>query len=97
MSDKFKEYVRSSAFNLSLSKAMIETLLYLDGTSCSFPGVNIITIRALRDRGLTYGKEENDQGKEYLTEAGKAVVNLLIIAGYGPEGAPTEEKKCANS
>lgn len=96
----FKDYVTSTAFNLSLSKSMIDALSMLDqygNTWC-----NLMTFRALENRGLVErdltanADLPNDLRREIspvvqLTEAGRAVVPLLKLSGLYVQYAQREE------
>ena len=79
----FKDYVTSAAFALTISKRQIECLCQLDqlGDSWMF----LTTFRALEGKGLAERvKQDLDQHQGTyvrLTEAGRAVVPLLKLAG----------------
>lgn len=86
MSEQFKEYVTSTSFALTLSRRMIDMLCQMDhyGSTWGLPG----TARGLADRGLcewmdaaAHVGEEPYIRRYRLTEAGKAVLPLLKLAG----------------
>ncbi len=80
MSDEvFREYVRGSAFSLTLSKRMIGVLLYLCDKGPEDERLNLAPYQALHRRGLVDFKE----GQGYSpTIAGMKVADLLKIAGF---------------
>jgi len=90
MENKFKDYVTSTAFSLTLSRPMIECLCQLDQLGSTW--LNIMTYNALENRGLVMRniKAMTDIPPEMkaqlspvamLTDAGKALMPLLKIAG----------------
>jgi len=75
---KFSNYVTSSAFHLSLSKNMINMLLWLNEQSNGQWYIWLVdghTGRALKARGLV---NENS----FITDEGRLVAHLLTLAGY---------------
>lgn len=96
MSEQFKDYVTGGAFHLSLSKRQVEMLghLYQFGSSWGY----LSSCNALIAKGLAERVEEEapaegasvvGSGKVILSEAGKAVMPLLILAGlYQPWEMP---------
>lgn len=92
---QFKEYATATAFQISLSKRMIEMLLYMerDGNIhglLPLCGHWFTTAGSLVRRGLAYHQE----GKGYqATEAGLAIVPLLKLAGFSIQQT---EEKCQN-
>src|SRR5262245_28689630 len=99
MSEQFRDYVTGTSFSLSLSRRMIETLCYMDRYGWALSSIS--TARSLHERGLVEWahRERADAGEsinysthEYmkfrLTDAGKAVIPLLKLAGLYPEFAP---------
>lgn len=76
MSSKiFSEYVQSTAFSLTLSRRMIDSLFF-----CKRFGIIMTrsTAHSLQSRGLV----ETVAGDRWkLTEAGEAVIPLLKLAG----------------
>lgn len=90
MSNKFKNYVTSTAFSLSLSRNMIDNLCLLDQQDFGY--VSSATYNSLYNRGLieqcqnahsdlpeTLVNTLSPLAK--LTEAGKALIPLLKLAG----------------
>lgn len=88
--NNFKNYVTSTAFSLSLSRSMIESLCLLDTYGTYF--VQRQTFGSLLNRGLI--ELDADAGSDLpetmraqispcvrLTEAGKAVIPLLKLSG----------------
>lgn len=101
--EAFKNHVTSAAFNLTLSKAMIETLSYLDQSE-NQQGIGLckfMTYWSLKDRGLVEPVGDIDRAQHYcmvrLTEVGKLVIPLLKVAGLyrakftGPPPEPMPE------
>jgi hypothetical protein len=77
--ETFKEYVRSGAFNSSLSERQIKVLLSMRGYGPKDERLNMAPYQALARRGLIFW---DDSGVKE-TEAGIVVSNLLVLAGYG--------------
>lgn len=90
MENKFKDYVTSTAFSLTLSKQMIECLSQLDAQGSTW--TKWTTFAALQNRGLV--KRDRDANQDLpesirnelspvcmLTDAGRAVIPLLKLAG----------------
>ncbi|SFE88164.1 hypothetical protein [Paracidovorax wautersii] len=84
----FREYVTSTAFALTISHRQIECLCQLDQYGDSY--MLLTTFRALENKGLAErvatppsdNPNHDRWGKTVrLTEAGKAVVPLLKLAG----------------
>lgn len=79
---KFKEYVTSTAFNLSLSSNQVDTLLAFDGVTdyeylCCYAWA-MKSLEVLKRKGLVI-----HVGKKWLlTDEGKLVVKLLKKAGF---------------
>lgn len=95
--DAFKNHVTATSFNLTLSKAMVETLCYLDQSKtgiCKF-----MTYWSLKDRGLIEPAGEIIDGSSgyaivRLTDTGRLVIPLLKAAGLYRElfsGPPPED------
>ncbi|MFY3300221.1 hypothetical protein ACOTEY_00550 [Achromobacter xylosoxidans] len=97
MSEQFKDYVTGGAFHLSLSKRQVEMLghLYQFGSTWGY----LSSCNALIAKGLAERIDEEDpggegtclvgSGKVVLSEAGKALMPLLILAGlYQPWEMP---------
>ena len=76
--NQFEEHVKSGAFQLSLSKRMIKVLLSMTGNGKEDDRLNLAPYQALQRRGLI---EWNEEGP-FVTQAGKLVSELLIIAKY---------------
>lgn len=83
---RFAEYVTSTAFHLTLSRRQIEMLSQLDQISGTWGYIS--TSSALIDKGLCERVEVESQvpgNPPYttlrLTEAGRAVIPLLKLAG----------------
>ena len=81
----FREYVTSTAFKLSLSKVQIECLCQIDQLGHSW--MLITTFNALAGKGLVE-RRPAPRGDDHpagvtvgLTEAGRAVLPLLKLAG----------------
>lgn len=83
MSNQFAEYVRSGAFRLELSERMIHVLLAMTGKGCEDDRLNLHPYQALERRGLV----SRESGKMEVTEAGRHVAEILILAGYGDKEA----------
>lgn len=99
---QFAEYVTSTAFNLSLSKRMIEALCWMNhyGNICA----STATVRSLEARGLIERKVPNPRRPDgpnddpdapwifsgyAMSEAGKAVIPLLKLCGLFTSYPPT--------
>lgn len=89
--EAFKNHVTSASFSLTLSKAMVETLSYLDQTA-EKQGVGLckfMTYWGLKDRGLVEPVGEINTAQHYalvrLTETGKLVIPLLKASGLYKE------------
>jgi hypothetical protein len=99
MSSKFKDYVTSTAFNLTLSKPMIECLSQMHQWGSSW--ANLSTCHALENRGLVERVSEFSDLPEHLqhqlaprvklSDAGEALVPLLKIAGLYVYFEPRED------
>lgn len=87
----FKEYVTSTAFNLTLSRAMCEAMEYMIANSIPTKGLRIVgnipqlmTMHSLMRRGLII---HNGRSEKFLcmgwemTEAGEALYPLLVLSG----------------
>lgn len=79
MSEQFKDYVTGGAFHLSLSRRQTEMLCHMDQFGYSWGYLN--TGGALIAKGLCERTTEGDFPRFGLTEAGKAVIPLLKLAG----------------
>lgn len=90
MSEQFKDYVTGGAFHLSLSKRQVEMLCHIDQMESSFGYIS--TFGALEAKGLTEridvpAPDESPDGVHFacrrvrLTEAGKALIPLIRLAG----------------
>lgn len=90
MTSKFQNYVTSTAFSLSLSRAMINNLCLLDQQDFGY--VSSGTYNSLYNRGLIERCENahSDLPENLvntlsplakLTEAGKALIPLLKLSG----------------
>jgi hypothetical protein len=82
----FREYVTSTAFKLSLSKVQIECICQIDQLGHSW--MMLTTFNALAGKGLVERRAAGDGESEHpagvhvrLTEAGRAVIPLLKLAG----------------
>ena len=94
----FREYVTSTAFNLSLSANMIMWLVHVKMAQQYWLGPNrkfIVGLVGLKDRGLvTHNPDaKHNEPAWAITEAGEKVLELLIMAGLVPED--NEEKSAA--
>jgi len=101
----FGSWVRATAFNLTLTGRMIDNLLLMDfyerqhiqkGLGYEYSGYCHHQNEAmrLRDRGLVEKcKKEGYTGCWVLTEAGKHVCQLLLIAGFKTELHDLLDKK----
>ncbi len=85
---QFRDYVTGTSFALTLSRRMIDLLCQMDHYGYAFG--TPATARSLHDRGLDewMDREKVEAGHPYpqllkfrLTEAGKAVIPLLRLAG----------------
>jgi hypothetical protein len=79
MSEQFKDYVTGGAFHLSLSRRQTEMLSQMDQYGCSWGYVG--TGGALIAKGLCERTDDNGFPKFQLTDAGRAVIPLLKLAG----------------
>ncbi|MBK5571775.1 hypothetical protein [Ensifer sp. SSB1] len=91
----FSEYVTGTAFNLSLSRRQIECLCQIDQYGGAWVSLN--TFGALVSKGLCErvpGEELAQYPRVQMTEAGRAVIPLLKLAGvyikYPEMPAPAE-------
>lgn len=84
----FKDYVTGTSFALTLSRRQIEMICQLDqfGSSYGF----ISTFGALVGKGLAERRTDTPE-KVHLTEAGKAVIPLIRLAGLYVEYPPIPE------
>lgn len=86
--NKFREYVTSSAFRIDLSHRQIQAMLALDisPTTMYQSEAHISTYRALERRGIFYHqmgvKEDRSDRGYFFTGEGRALVDLLKIAGF---------------
>jgi DNA-binding HxlR family transcriptional regulator len=80
--NRFKDYVTSSAFNLNLSRLQIQALSDLyEGDKGQ---IRSATIVALEQKGLVAFRNVGnvfDMTQYQLTEAGEKLVELLVVAG----------------
>lgn len=78
---RFQNYVTETAFNLSLTKAMVAEIGLIGNEGVRVNGGNTVT--ALHRRGLivTDRQEWSVVADWKLSSAGKAVFELLIVAG----------------
>lgn len=94
--DLFREYVTSGAFKLSLSKVQIDCLCQVEQTGGSW--MLVTTFNALAAKGLVERtKVEGADGGHLvsgvrITEAGRAVIPLLKLAGLYREAYRLEWK-----
>lgn len=79
MNEEFKNYVRESAFNLTLSTLQIKVLLSMADIGVSEPCFKLSPYQALMRRGLIV--HIKDKGFK-LTKEGEIVCDLLVCAGY---------------
>ena len=82
MNEQFKEHATSSAFSLNLSKRMAQVLLHLNGSGPEDERLNLNPYLALQRRGLAY--HVMNEGF-FLTEEGKLVAQLVLMAGFSKE------------
>lgn len=75
----FSEYVTGTSFAISLSRRQIDMLCQLDQYSFSYGFLS--TCGALVAKGLVERRFTEKEGQVVLTEAGKAVIPLLRMAG----------------
>jgi len=85
MNKEFEEYAKSASFRLDLSKRMIIVLLNRTGNGPEDRSLNMGVYLALQRRGLIdWHKDETGKSNGlYVTEAGKLVSKLLLMANYG--------------
>ena len=97
MSEQFKDYVTGGAFHLSLSKRQVEMMGHLHqfGSTWGYlSSCNALVAKGLAERidgedRLVDGVVVPNPGTVVLSEAGKAVMPLLILAGlYQPWEVP---------
>jgi hypothetical protein len=87
MSEQFKDYVTGGAFHLSLSRRQTEMLSNMDEFGCTWGSLN--TGGALIAKGLCERVTEGEFPRFQLTDAGRAVIPLLKLAGlYTRIGTP---------
>lgn len=79
MSEQFKDYVTGGAFHLSLSRRQTEMLCHMDEFGWTWGYLS--TASALAAKGLCERVTEGEFPKFQLTEAGRAVIPLLKLAG----------------
>lgn len=101
--EAFAEYVTSTAFSLNLSKVQVEIIgfLHVYGVEVSPHAIShrmhhFTTLQALKRKGLVYWKYDAEGracGFQGLTDAGKKVAELLVLAGLVT--ARAEERKVA--
>lgn len=86
----FANHVTSIAFSLSLSKNMVVVLTDIAAKQelhrdtfrlLGMPSNYVGGLRGLLERGLVYAPDPQWPGKCEMTEAGKAVFDLLQMAG----------------
>lgn len=82
MNERFKEYVTSGAFTLSLSKRMIEVLVHIGQKTELTGGLNLAPYFALERRGLITNPHQKGWD---VTEEGKIVIDLLMLSGFCQE------------
>lgn len=90
----FKDYATGTAFSISLSKPQIDCLCQIEQRGGSWQ--LLTTSYALQRKGLIERKFDSDaphrrQWSMRLTEAGKAVVPLIKLAGLWVEYEPLPE------
>lgn len=78
MNNEFKNYVRESAFNLSLSKRQVNVILSLAGFGVEDERLNLHPYFALQRKGLIH----HENRSWHLTKEGEIVCDLLVCAGY---------------
>lgn len=78
MNNKFKSYVRESAFSLSLSKRQVNVILSLAGLGVEDERLNLHPYFALQRKGLI----SHENKKWSLTKEGEIVCDLLVCSGY---------------
>ena len=87
--NRFANYVTQVAFNLSLSRNMVfvldpiahGTLASTNMRAHGMIDTAVPSMRRLEERGLVYATDAEWPGRRVLTDAGKHVHALLIIAG----------------
>ena len=86
----FAEYVRSSAFNLQLSRCQIDALLHLNKYGEPLRVRNLQSYDALASKGIVawVGTDLRPKARPLrITAAGVQVIKLLEVAGYCDEPA----------
>lgn len=79
MNKPFSEYVKSGAFNITLSERMIKILFYLEGSGPEDERLNIAPYKALERRGLA----GFIMGEGFsITKEGLLVIELLRLANF---------------
>lgn len=76
---EFSDYVTSTAFSLALSKPQIECLCQIEQTGGSWQ--SLMTSHALQRKGLVRRHFSDAGWRIELTDAGRAVLPLLKLAG----------------
>jgi sarcosine oxidase gamma subunit len=84
----YVEHVTSTAFNLTLSKNMINALLLMDAGASAYDkvlqGVQVPALSALARRGLLrHHWTGPDNPAWFITKEGQLVAELLRRAGFG--------------
>jgi hypothetical protein len=87
--NEFADYVTGTAFNLSLSKPQIECLCQIEQTGGSWQLLS--TSYALQRKGLIAREFSAGNWRMQLTEAGRAVIPLLKLAGLYVQAEPVRE------
>lgn len=90
---RFADYATSAAFHLSLSRPQVRMLCQLH--QCGRSHLLLGTFRALEDKGLVERVKGPACTRVQLTEAGRAVVPLLKLAGVYIENALDEPERLA--
>ena len=76
---EFSDYVTSTAFSLTLSRPQIEMLCQIEATGGSWQ--SLMTSHALQRKGLVLRRFDDSGWHLQLTDAGRAVLPLLKLAG----------------
>lgn len=83
---EFAEYARSTAFNISLTQRMCQTLLVLRRGGLAGDSYShwLNTLKALRDRGLVVLNQSTDPKERgwKLTKPGELVAELVELAEF---------------
>jgi len=82
MGNKFSEYVRDSAFHISLPKSQIRHLMVckeVGSRGFVYEKIHMGSLQCLKEKGLL---DHETPGDWTMTVAGNMIYDLLVHAGY---------------